>query len=222
MNSRQGLGTRSLSSYCGKGEKVMDWGDSVHLGELVGCGGREERWWPLKSVEAPGLVALLPQPRSAFSHYLTLMLIDILSCYTLGLILTDDCWMRVAEKCYICVSKELLLRKWMEPPAIVATKIWVIKKILKYSSLFCELKKKKDVSWMVMPGLGFPSGWVVKKKNLSTNAGDTGLIPGSGRSPGGGNGNPLKYSCLENSKDRGKWQATVHGVDLKLLSISCM
>ena len=39
-----------------------------------------------------------------------------------------------------------------------------------------------------------------------------GLIPGLGRSPGGGNGNQLQYSCLENSRDRGAWQATVHGV----------
>ena len=47
---------------------------------------------------------------------------------------------------------------------------------------------------------------------LSTcNAGDLGLIPGSGRSPGEGNGNPLQYSCLENSTDRGTWWATVHG-----------
>jgi len=44
------------------------------------------------------------------------------------------------------------------------------------------------------------------------NTGDKGLIPGSGRSPGGGNGNPLQYSCLENPMDRRAWQATVHGV----------
>ena len=49
-------------------------------------------------------------------------------------------------------------------------------------------------------------------KNLPANARDTGLIPGSGRSPGEGNGNPFQYSCLENSMDRGTWQATVHGV----------
>ena len=52
-------------------------------------------------------------------------------------------------------------------------------------------------------------------KNLPANAGDTrakGSIPESGRSPGVGNGNPLQYSCLENSMDRGAWQATVHGV----------
>ena len=52
-------------------------------------------------------------------------------------------------------------------------------------------------------------------KNLSANAEDirdVGSIPGSGRSPGEGNGYPLQYSCLENPKDRGAWRATVHGV----------
>ena len=52
-------------------------------------------------------------------------------------------------------------------------------------------------------------------KNIPADAGYTryaGLIPGSGRSPRVGHGNPLQYSCLENSKDRGAWQVTVHGV----------
>jgi len=49
-------------------------------------------------------------------------------------------------------------------------------------------------------------------KNLPTTQGHSGSIPGSGRSPGEGNGNPLQYSCLENPIDRGAWQATVHGV----------
>ena len=44
------------------------------------------------------------------------------------------------------------------------------------------------------------------------NTGDQGSIPGLGRSPGGGHGNPLQYSCLENPTDRGAWWATVHGV----------
>ena len=44
------------------------------------------------------------------------------------------------------------------------------------------------------------------------NAGDLRSIPGSGRTPGEGNGNPLQYSCLENPMDRGAWQAIVHGV----------
>ena len=50
-------------------------------------------------------------------------------------------------------------------------------------------------------------------KNMSANAGDIrdmGSIPGLGRSPGGGHGNPLQYSCLENPMDRGAWRATVH------------
>ena len=49
-------------------------------------------------------------------------------------------------------------------------------------------------------------------KNLPANAGDLGSIPGLERSPGEGNGNPLQYSCLENSMDRGAWWATVHGI----------
>ena len=48
--------------------------------------------------------------------------------------------------------------------------------------------------------------------------GDLGSIPGSGRSPGGGHGNPLQYSCLENSVDRGAWGATVHGVAKGLIN----
>ena len=60
---------------------------------------------------------------------------------------------------------------------------------------------------------GSPGSAVVK--NPPVNAGDTrdeGLIPGSGRSPAKGNGNPLQYPCLKNSMDRGAWWATVHGV----------
>ena len=61
---------------------------------------------------------------------------------------------------------------------------------------------------------GFPDGSVVK--NPTANAGDAGSIPGSGRSPEGGNGYPLQYSCLENPMDRGAWRATVHGVAKEL------
>ena len=59
----------------------------------------------------------------------------------------------------------------------------------------------------------FCGGPVVK--NLPPSAGDTGdvgAIPGSGRSPGGGNSSPVQYSCLENPMERGAWQATIHGV----------
>ena len=54
----------------------------------------------------------------------------------------------------------------------------------------------------------FPSSSV--SKSSACNAGDLGLIPGLGRSPGEGNGNPLQYPCMENPMDRGAWQATVH------------
>ena len=57
---------------------------------------------------------------------------------------------------------------------------------------------------------GFPGGSMVK--NPPANAGDQGAISGSGRAPGGGHGNPLQYSCLENPMDRGAWQAIVHRV----------
>ena len=61
--------------------------------------------------------------------------------------------------------------------------------------------------------LDFQGGSVLKNPLAITGAvGDPGLIPGSGRSPGEGNGNPLQYSCLGNPMDRGAWWATVHGV----------
>ena len=84
----------------------------------------------------------------------------------------------------------------------------------------CDLTFLASVSYKCMNSMrwaifitGFPGMLVVK--NLSANAGDirdVGSIPGLGRSPGGGHGNPLQYSCLENPTDRGAWQATVHRV----------
>ena len=61
-----------------------------------------------------------------------------------------------------------------------------------------------------MPLMHFLHSSVSEESALE--AGDPGFIPGSGRSPGEGNSNPLQYSCLENPMDRGAWQATVHGV----------
>ena len=54
--------------------------------------------------------------------------------------------------------------------------------------------------------------WVKESACCAGNIGDTGSIPGLGRSPGEGHGNSLQYSCLENPMDRGAWQATVHRV----------
>ena len=65
----------------------------------------------------------------------------------------------------------------------------------------------------VCPKGGFPGGSVVKYLPTSgRDTGDIGSVLGSGRSRGGGHGNPLQYSCLENPMDRGAWWATVHGV----------
>ena len=63
--------------------------------------------------------------------------------------------------------------------------------------------------------MGFPGGSVVK--NPPANEGDMGSVPGSGRSPGGGNGTPLQSSCLGKPMDRGAWQATVSGVAKSLV-----
>ena len=76
----------------------------------------------------------------------------------------------------------------------------------------CIMPRKLRYSLMV---LGVPSQVALMVKKSVCNAGDardTGLIPGSGKAPGEGNGNPFQYSCLENSMDRGAWQARVHGV----------
>ena len=84
-----------------------------------------------------------------------------------------------------------------------------------------KTKEIRKTSLLFKPTLGSPGGTMVN--NLPSNAGytrDTGSIPGLGRSPGVGNGNPLQYSCLENSMDRGVWQATVYGVANKGTQLS--
>ena len=76
-------------------------------------------------------------------------------------------------------------------------------------------------SGLLLKSLGCPGGTVVK--NLPVYSGDPrdpGLIPGLGRSPRVGNGNPLQYSCLKNSMDREVWRATVHGVTKSLTWLS--
>ena len=75
----------------------------------------------------------------------------------------------------------------------------------------CQRLRVEEVMnrWNIKDSWGFPGGSVVK--NPPANAGDAGSIPGSGRCPEGGNGNPLQHSCLENPMDRGTWWAIVHG-----------
>ena len=80
-----------------------------------------------------------------------------------------------------------------------------LRDVFYYLSIFLNQGVLKNLVFQVVLGV----------KNLPANAGDvkdTGPIPGLGRSPGGGRGNPLQYSCLENPMDRGPWWATVHRV----------
>ena len=84
--------------------------------------------------------------------------------------------------------------------------------LCKKTILYVYQTYKISVNNLYHGGIGvWISQMVLVVKNLSASAGDVsnmGLIPGSGRSPGGGNGNPRQYSCLENPMDRGAWQAT--------------
>ena len=80
-----------------------------------------------------------------------------------------------------------------------------------YSSL------SKEEKLLSKHNRGFPGGSVLKNSPANTgDAGDTGWIPGLGRSPGEGSGNLLQYSCLGNPMDRGVWAPTVHGVSKEL------
>ena len=74
---------------------------------------------------------------------------------------------------------------------------------------------------MTVHSLGLPQ-WLSGEESACNagNSGDAHSIPVSGRSPGGINGNPLQYSCLENSMDRGVWQATAHGLAKRQTQLS--
>ena len=74
---------------------------------------------------------------------------------------------------------------------------------------------------MTVHSLGLPQ-WLSSEESACNagNSGDADSIPVSGRSPGGINGNPLQYSCLENSMDRGVWQATAHGLAKRQTQLS--
>ena len=82
---------------------------------------------------------------------------------------------------------------------LVDSIFFILQKRKQNSKVFGDLSEATSL-------MGFPGGSVGKESPC--NAGDVGLIPGSGRSPGEGHGNPLQYSYLENPRDRGAWQAT--------------
>ena len=97
---------------------------------------------------------------------------------------------------------------WLPTPVFLPRKFHGQKSLVGYS-----LWDHKDLD--MTEQLTWASQVALVVKNPPANAGDVrdgSVIPGSGRYPGGGRGNPLQYPCLENPKDRGAWQATVHGV----------
>ena len=95
-------------------------------------------------------------------------------------------------------------REWQLTPVFLPGKSHGQRSLLVYSPW-----GRKRAGYNLVAKQGFPSG--LDSKESACNAGDPVLIPGSGRSPGEGNGYPLHYSCLENSMGRGAWWATVHG-----------
>ena len=94
---------------------------------------------------------------------------------------------------------------------VIGTCILII--TLNVNGLNAPTKRNRLAEWIQKQDLNvwfIPSG--SDGQESACNAGDLGSMPGLGRSPGEGNGNPFQYSCLENSMDRGAWQATVHVV----------
>ena len=104
--------------------------------------------------------------------------------------------------------------RWESPHLRVATGpcSWLEPQLLNLWEACFRKPSKTSCRFWKRPFLSkrFPDGSVSKESTC--NAGDPGLIPGSGRSPGGGHGNPLQYSWLETPTDRGAWRAPVHGV----------
>ena len=109
----------------------------------------------------------------------------------------------ILYKCILCVCEyeyKTKLKQQLHGAILIFTS-WLFSKLILFLVLSCV-------------GRGFPGGSVVK--NLPTNAEDASLIPGSGRAPGEGNGNPLQCFLLGNHTDRGAWRSTVHWVAKEL------
>ena len=87
----------------------------------------------------------------------------------------------------------------------------VLEDVHDYYALCCKVVSAQTNIFTDIALFGFPGG--SDGKASACNVGDPGSIPGSGRSPGEGNGNPLQDSCLGNPMDRGAWWTTVHGVE---------
>ena len=95
---------------------------------------------------------------------------------------------------------EMIVSQWLVQLPVIVNQIWDTNTLIHWCTV-CNCFALQRAFLLVQ-----------LVKNLPANAGDPGSIPGSGRSPGEGNGNPFQYSCLENPKNRGAWQTTVHRV----------
>ena len=98
-------------------------------------------------------------------------------------------------------------REWLPTPVFLPGELHAQRSLLGYSPWN---HKESDTTEIQIALFAFPRGSVGKES--ACNVGELGLIPGLGRSPGEGNGNPLQYSYLENFMDRGPWRATILGV----------
>ena len=119
-----------------------------------------------------------------------------------------DCWLKVSRDTIGIVQqlkKSLVLGSGRGPLQLKFGFLLGVLSVISLASPEAQLQKSQAVG-----GFDFPGGSEVKAS--ACNAGDLGSIPGLGRSPGEGNGNPLQYSCLENPMDGGVWWSVVHGV----------
>ena len=123
-------------------------------------------------------------------HHLALLMLTLITCLR---------W---------CLSASLLSSYFFLPLFQTKDTIWKEETTSSAHVQSEELRSSSSKASLV--AWGFPGGSEVKAS--ARNSGDPGSIPGSGRSPGEGNGNPLQYSCLENPMEGGAWWATFHGV----------
>ena len=145
-----------------------------------------------------------PSDQAATQHWTEFL------CYTVG-----SCWLSILSVA-VCTCQSQTL-KWGQS---CETEPWTCAICLTVSELswipgghpvgIRELADVGEKISILLDTDGLP--WWLSGKESTCQAGDSGLIPGSGRSPGRGNGSPLRYPCLGNFMDRGAWWATVHGV----------
>ena len=121
-------------------------------------------------------------------------------------------WGRM-ETC-ICLAESLSCSLEIIATLLIGYTLILFLKIKRFLKHECDTATLSNLCIAYDCSLTRASRWCSGKESISNagDAGDLGSIPGSGRSPGGGNGDSLQYSCMGNPMDRGAWQATVHGV----------